>query len=117
MWHYSAKKVKDFDGSELYILAECFPALSVTAHTDGNGQGKTICAESRDDLVKWLRTAADDIDKYDVIDGMDEPDNPEYRDNIQYAIDYFKRLRPFTHAININSLISALTHIKEGQSL
>jgi hypothetical protein len=68
-WHYVAVKVKEAfgDGFE-YTIGEAYPSLErecsdVIPHTE---QTKFF-GETPEDLVKWLRQAADDIEKYGVV--------------------------------------------------
>jgi hypothetical protein len=73
-WRYQAKRVKeDFGDGYEYTVVEAFPDLQtecddVIPHTESTKFfGKTM-----QDLANWLRTAADDIEKYDVIICEDE---------------------------------------------
>lgn len=65
-WHYAARIVdstKDAD-SQLVELVEVYPsnnAVTINA--------VKILAESKEELVTWLRKAADDVEKYDVFGG------------------------------------------------
>ena len=69
-WHYQARK-KTY-GDEVQIeLVEAYPDLmeegdTIIPHTN---EAVTISADTKEDLVKWLRQAADDVEKYEVIDG------------------------------------------------
>lgn len=72
-WHYQARK-KTYNGEVVYELVESFPDLlldgdEVVLHTE---DAVTISADSKEELAKWLRIAADDVEKYDVIDDDDE---------------------------------------------
>ena len=69
-WRYQARKTT-YDGEVVYELVEAYPDLmeegdAIIPHTDG---AVTISAGTKEDLAKWLRQAADDVEKYDVIDG------------------------------------------------
>jgi len=69
-WHYQARK-KTYDDEVLYELVEAYPDLMedgdiIVPHTV---DAVTISADSKEELAKWLRQAADDVEKYDVIDG------------------------------------------------
>lgn len=74
-WHYQARK-KTCDGvfannEVLYELVEVYPDLmeegdKIVPHTEN---AVSIRADSKEELAKWLRRAADDVEKYDVIDG------------------------------------------------
>jgi hypothetical protein len=73
-WRYQAKRVKsDFGDGYEYTVVEAFPDLQtecgdVVPHTDAT----KFFAETPQDLAKWLRIAADDVEKYDVIICEDE---------------------------------------------
>ena len=58
-WHYAAKKFDIGEGFFEYSLVEVFPSLE--AHTE---EAVTIYAESPEELAKWLRQAADDIEMH-----------------------------------------------------
>ena len=68
MWHYAAKKfVRKFAGDyeEIeYGLVEVYPNLD-NAYTEN---AMTIFGESPEELAKWLRIAADDVEKYDTVE-------------------------------------------------
>jgi len=66
MWHYQARK-KTIDGEVVYELVEAFP--DINSHTE---DAVTVQANSKEELARWLRIAADDVEKYDVIDGDKE---------------------------------------------
>lgn len=74
MWRYQAKRVKaEFGDGYEYILCEAFPELQsdaddVIPHTENT----QFFGETPRDLADWLRNAADDIEKYDVIITEDE---------------------------------------------
>ena len=66
-WHYVAIKVKEEfgDGYE-YTVGEAFSDLEVAdefPHTETT----QFFGETPEDLAKWLRQAADDIEKYGVV--------------------------------------------------
>lgn len=61
-WHYAAKKFDMGDGTYEYSLVEVFPSLK--AHTE---EAVTVYAESPEELAKWLRQAADDIEMHGEI--------------------------------------------------
>lgn len=68
-WHYACKKVEEEfgDGYE-YTVIEVFPELptldeKVAPHTEGT----TFFGETPEDLAKWLRIAAEDIEKHGCI--------------------------------------------------
>lgn len=64
-WHYAAKKfVRDFGEEIEYGLVEVYPSLD-GAYTEN---AVTIFAESPKELAKWLRLAADDVEKYDAVE-------------------------------------------------
>jgi len=60
-WHYAARKRKDGFGGYIYELVEVY-SLGVTE------DAVTVAGESREDLSKWLRIAADDVMQHKVID-------------------------------------------------
>ncbi len=64
-WHYAARLTKDDFGEDLYELVEVFPDLDGECSWTENAV--TVCGESKADLAKWLRRAADDVEKYDAI--------------------------------------------------
>ena len=69
-WRYQARKTT-YDGEVVYELVEAYPDLmeegdTIIPHTVN---AVTISADSKEELAKWLRQAADDVEKYDVIDG------------------------------------------------
>ena len=68
-WHYQAKKII-VDEEEQYILVEAYPTLkqegdTIVPHT---AEPAAIYANSKEDLAKWLRLAADDVDRFEVIE-------------------------------------------------
>ena len=73
-WRYQAKRInEDFGDGYEYTVVEAFPGLEsecadVIPHTDAI----KFYGETPEDLAKWLRQAADDIEKYDVIITEDE---------------------------------------------
>jgi|TARA_A100001515_G_scaffold50021_1_gene39516 hypothetical protein len=69
-WHYQARK-KTHNGEVQFELVEAYPDLmeegdTIIPHTN---EAVTISADTKEDLAKWLRQAADDVEKYEVIDG------------------------------------------------
>jgi hypothetical protein len=69
-WHYVAVKKKDE-----YTVGEYFPGLILedTANKTLPYTGSTyFAAESVEDLVRWLRIAADDIEKYGCVNEEDD---------------------------------------------
>ena len=72
-WRYQAKRVKeDFGDGYEYTVVEAFPELQsecgVTPHTENT----KFFGETPQALANWLRQAADDIERYDVIICEDE---------------------------------------------
>ena len=61
--HYQARK-KTYNGEVQFELVEA--GDTGIPHTN---EAVTIRANTKEDLAKWLRHAADDVEKYDVIDG------------------------------------------------
>ena len=73
-WHYVAVKVQnEIDGATEYTVGECFPGLVLDSATAKHPYSldATFRAESVHDLIRWLRTAADDIEKYGCINEED----------------------------------------------
>lgn len=69
VWRYQARK-KTYDGEVHFELVEAYPDLmedgdTIIPHTV---EAVTISADSKEELANWLRRAADDVEKYDVID-------------------------------------------------
>jgi hypothetical protein len=69
-WRYQARK-KTYDGEVLYELVEAYPDLmeegdKIVPHTEN---AVSIQTDSKEELAKWLRQAADDVENYDLIDG------------------------------------------------
>jgi hypothetical protein len=69
-WHYQARK-KTYDSEVLYELVEAYPDLMEDGDTliPHTVDAVSISSGSKEELAKWLRKAADDVEKYDVIDG------------------------------------------------
>lgn len=72
-WRYQARK-KRYGDEVVFEVVEAYPNLmesgdTIVPHTIN---AVTINGSSKEDLVKWLRMAADDIEKYDVIEDSDE---------------------------------------------
>ena len=70
-WRYQARK-KTYDGEVVYELVEAYPDLmeqgdTIIPHTV---DVVTISADSKEELAKWLRQAADDVEKYEVIEDV-----------------------------------------------
>jgi len=70
-WHYQARK-KTYDGEVVYELVEAYPDImeeddTIIPHTVN---AVTIRADSKEELAKWLRQAADDVEKYEVIEDV-----------------------------------------------
>ncbi len=66
-WHYQARK-KIYGEEVHYELVEAYPDLQRGGYVPHTQNAATISADSKEELVKWLRRAADDVEKYDVID-------------------------------------------------
>ena len=66
-WHYAARKVEDDFGEDLYELVEVYTDLHGSGKDAWTQNAVTVCGDSKSDLAKWLRQAADDVEKYDVI--------------------------------------------------
>lgn len=67
-WHYAARVVKGDFGEDKYELVEVFPDLD-NAVTENSVK---VYGDSKSGLVEWLRQAADDVEKYDVVEGRDK---------------------------------------------
>ena len=94
-WHYQARK-KTYNGEVQFELVEAYPDLRTDTLYQGvsaldyfdlyrkmeecvtsiphttvphTNEAVTIRADTKEDLAKWLRQAADDVEKYEVIDG------------------------------------------------
>ena len=75
-WHYQARKktyIYSTFKETLYELVEVYPDLdagasrpSQPAHTEDSVE---VVGDSKEDLAKWLRIAAEDVERFDVIDG------------------------------------------------
>ena len=68
-WRYQARK-KTYDGEVVYELVEAYPDLmeqgdTIIPHTVN---AVTISSDSKEELAKWLRQAAADVEKYEVIE-------------------------------------------------
>jgi hypothetical protein len=66
-WRYQARK-KTYNGEVQFELVEAYPDLmekgdAIIPHTE---VAVTISAGTKEDLAKWLRQAADDVEKYEV---------------------------------------------------
>ena len=74
-WRYQAKRVKeDFGDGYEYTVVEAYPDLEILEGVTPHTEKITFYGYTPQDLAKWLRTAADDIEKYDVIIFEDEDD-------------------------------------------
>lgn len=61
-WHYAAKKFGNPEFEEWYGLVEVFDEW---LHTETEA---CVIGASPEELAKWLRQAADDVEKYGVVD-------------------------------------------------
>ena len=69
-WNYAA--IKCTRGDEVwYEVCECFPDIPHRIEADGipHTKGLSVRGDSTEELVEMLRAAADDIEKYGVVDG------------------------------------------------
>ncbi len=71
-WHYACKKVTNYMGDVEYTVVEVFPELpalddKVAPHTER----ATFIGEMPKKLAKWLRIAADDVEKHGCINKDD----------------------------------------------
>ena len=62
-WYYKAKRFDMGYDTYEYGLVEYYPELD--AHTE---QAVHVFADSPQELAEWLRKAADDVEKYGVVD-------------------------------------------------
>ena len=73
-WHYACvKKESEFGDGYEYHLVEAYPELA--AIEEGlipYAENALFIAESPEELAKWLRMAADDIEKYGEIPAADK---------------------------------------------
>ena len=67
MWHYAARVVKGDFEDDRYELVEVYPDFEGAVTKDS----VKVYGDSRSSLAKWLRQAADDVERYDVIEGGD----------------------------------------------
>lgn len=72
-WHYACKKVKaEFGDGYEYTVVEVHPELpALDEKTLPHTENTTFFGETPEDLAKWLRTAADDIEKHGCINEED----------------------------------------------
>ena len=68
-WHYRAKR-QVVDGEVEVFLVEVYPSLkkegdTVIPHTENPA---VIIADSKEELATWLRLAADDVERFEVIE-------------------------------------------------
>ena len=68
MWRYQARK-KTYGDEVFYELVEAYPDLMDNGIIPHTQEAVTICADTKEELIKFLRIAADDVEKYGVIDG------------------------------------------------
>lgn len=67
-WYYSAVKVKaEFGDGYEYTVGEVYPGLEGTDGKIPYTENAKFYGETPKDLVEWLREAADDIEKYGVV--------------------------------------------------
>ena len=64
-WHYACKKVNTGGDHYEYGLVEVYEIDGETSHTE---DAVDVWGETPEDLAKWLRIAADDVDKYGVVE-------------------------------------------------
>lgn len=79
-WHYAARKRKDQFGDDIYELVEAY-SFGVTE------DAVTVFGETREDLAMWLRRAADDVMRHEVIDlTTGEKVNPRVTNNAKFTM-------------------------------
>jgi hypothetical protein len=68
-WYYACKKVKaEFGDGHEYTVVEVFPGLKIdTNDVVPHTEETTFFGETPEDLAKWLRIAAEDIEKHGCI--------------------------------------------------
>lgn len=72
-WRYQAKRVKsDFGDGYEYTVVEAYPDLQEEYGEMPHTENTQFIGYTPQDLAKWLRIAADDVEKYDVIICEDE---------------------------------------------
>lgn len=67
-WNYAA--IKCTHGDEVwYEVCECYPDMPNRIEADGipHTKGLSVRGESTEELVEMLRAAADDVEKYGVV--------------------------------------------------
>ncbi len=73
-WQYVAVR-HEHKGEVTYKLHEEFPFMQDGSERVRTENPVTVCGDSPADLAKWLRHAADDVEKYAPIETPDkEPD-------------------------------------------
>ena len=72
-WYYACKKVKaEFGDGHEYTVVEVFPELpSLDEKEVPHTEETTFFGATPKDLAKWLRIAADDIEKHGCINEED----------------------------------------------
>ena len=72
-WHYIAVKVKsEFGDGYEYTVGEAYPDLQEEGGILPHTTEATFFSETPEDLAKWLRVAADDIEKYGYVTTEEE---------------------------------------------
>lgn len=67
-WYYSAVKVKaDFGDDHEYTVGEVYPSLDQKGAIAPHGISTQFYGDTPEDLVKWLRRAADDIERFGCV--------------------------------------------------
>ena len=110
-WHYQARK-KTYNGEVQFELVEAYPDLmeegdTIIPHTN---EAVTISADTKEDLAKWLRQAADDIEKYEVIDG------DEGSGDIVISPGLYRRVDCDSILLDLDRAKSYLNQAKDGPS-
>jgi hypothetical protein len=75
-WNYAARKV-NIDHEVWYELCECYPNLMEEGDTIIPHTESVLCptGDTPAALAKWLRLAADDVEKYEPIEYTEETEN------------------------------------------
>jgi len=72
-WHYIAVAVEnDITGETEYTVGEAYPDLESEGDTVPHTIETHFYGETVQDLVKWLRIAADDIEKHGCVNSGKE---------------------------------------------
>ena len=81
-WRYQAKRVKApySDDEYEYTVVEAYPELQEEGGVIPHTENTKFFGETPQALAEWLREAADDIERYDVIIYEDDDDTHDWPD-------------------------------------